>query len=99
MTKKDRIVAFLAAAALLLVLLASSAFIIVHAHHDCTGEDCPVCTRIEACTERVRQLAAAVVTAAAAAAAAAFLRTDGAACLRPARPSRTPVSLKVKLSH
>jgi len=35
------------------VIFASSCFIITHADHDCTGNDCPVCIELAQCSENI----------------------------------------------
>ncbi len=42
------------AALMLLVLLYASSFIPAHIHHDCSGEDCPVCACIQHCENTLR---------------------------------------------
>lgn len=42
------------AAAILAVMLLSAFFISSHVHHDCTGEDCPVCATIQQCEAILR---------------------------------------------
>ncbi len=44
--KIKKITAVVTVAAVLLVMLGSFLFIAQHAHHDCTGEDCPICVHI-----------------------------------------------------
>ena len=55
-----RINAWLAAFLVTAVLFLSGLFIITHAEHICTGEDCPVCAEIEACVSAIRLLSEAV---------------------------------------
>lgn len=64
MVKHKRIGAFLAAFLVTAVLLLSGLFIITHAEHDCTGEDCPVCAEIAACASAIHLLTEAVGTGA-----------------------------------
>ena len=97
MTKK-RVMAAVLAALILVVMLSSSLFIIEHADHDCTGEDCPICEQIYLCTQTLKTLSAAVMATCVFFLLAALLqiriRQVEAACV-----SHTPVSLKVKLSN
>ena len=60
MTNHSRIAAAALAAITILVVLSSSVFIIEHADHDCTGEDCPICEQLYACAQNLKNLAAAV---------------------------------------
>lgn len=47
MNKKMQVASWLFIAMLLVNILFSYEFIISNAHHDCSGEDCPVCVQIE----------------------------------------------------
>ncbi len=47
--KISRSFACIMAAMVLIIVLFSSFFIVSHADHDCTGEDCPVCACIQQC--------------------------------------------------
>ena len=60
-----RIFAFVTAFLVTAVLLLSGLFIVTHAEHDCTGEDCLVCAEIEACVCTIQLLSKAVGTGAA----------------------------------
>ena len=42
-----------------LVIFCSSAFIIVHADHDCTGEDCSICMELAQCRKTLNMLGTA----------------------------------------
>ncbi len=98
MTRQRQIIAAWLAAVAVLVVLSSSAFILSHADHDCSGEDCPICEQLYACTQNLKNLAAALAAAAAVITLVVFLRT----VLRYAQADciqNTPVHLKVKLSN
>ena len=46
---------------MLLVMLLSSFFIAAHAdHHDCTGEDCPICACIQQCENNIRGIGSSI---------------------------------------
>lgn len=47
------------------VLLLSGLFIVTHGKHDCTGQDCRVCSEIKVCVSTIRVLSEAVGTGAA----------------------------------
>ncbi len=47
--KISRVFACIVAAMVLFVVLFSAFFIVSHADHDCTGEDCPVCACMQQC--------------------------------------------------
>ncbi len=98
MAGHKRFAAAVLAAAALLVVLSSCLFIVGHADHDCTGEDCPVCEQIAVCIQSLNT-AAAAAAAAALAVILPFRIREGrkAAALLCAVDS--PVSLKVKLSN
>lgn len=97
MTKK-RILAAVLTALVLAVMLSSSLFIIEHADHDCTGEDCSICQQIYLCTQTLKTLSLAVIAATVFYAFSALLsitiRQVETACV-----PHTPVSLKVKLTN
>ncbi len=97
MTKK-RILAAVLAALVLAVMLSSSLFIIEHADHDCTGEDCPICQQIYLCTQTIKTLSLAFIAVTVFSALATLIhiidRQIETACV-----PRTPVSLKVKLTN
>jgi len=98
MTNHSRIAAAALAAITILVVLSSSVFIIEHADHDCTGEDCPICEQIYACEQNLKNLAAAVaVVMAIIAFGFAVQAVMGQA--KYAYIPHTPVNLKVKLSN
>lgn len=97
MTKQKRIFTLLLAVAVLFVMLFSAFYIAVEAHHDCTGEDCPVCTLICLCRNTLKNLSLAIC---AAAFFAVFVSTAGKVlpCGRSFVRRISPVALKVKLS-
>ena len=98
MTGRKRIIAAALAAFAAFLVLSSSVFLIEHADHDCTGEGCPVCERLCACVQNLKNLAAAAIVALAAVVVfAAVLRICAGGSLSAHAP-RTPVALKVKLS-
>ena len=54
------------AAVLVITLFFSSVFIAEEmGHHDCTGEDCPICATIELCISIIRTCEAVIVMASA----------------------------------
>ena len=54
MLKKRKIAAWVALFAIVFVMLASMLFISGHAHHDCTGEDCPICEVLMMCETNLK---------------------------------------------
>lgn len=47
--KKTRIISGIMVFIMLAFMLFASFFVAIEAHHDCVGEDCPICTCIENC--------------------------------------------------
>lgn len=93
------------AAALLLCFVIAAAFLFFawfvtsHIHHDCTGNDCPVCMLIHYFSDMLRKLVAFVMMLAALFAALTALHgTMMRRFLEDARLN-TPVSLKVQLNN
>ena len=54
-----RIVSWIVLVIFSLVIFSSSCFIITHADHDCTGENCSVCTEIAECHNTLNALGTA----------------------------------------
>ncbi len=97
MTKRSRRFAGLLAVALGIVLLFSVGFIVIQSDHNCAGEDCPVCCRLDLC-QAIWKLTG--VTVGLTVVVTVFLRW--VRCTVSGGRSRcvlvTPVLLKVKLS-
>lgn len=98
MANKKRILSAALAVSVLFVVLYSVIFIAAQSHHDCIGENCPICLQIQNCENTLKTLSsAAAVTAVSAIFYVAFfiIRTYNT------RPfvSSTPISLKVELSN
>lgn len=64
LSKHKRICAFVTAFLVTAVLLLSGLFIVTHAEHECTGEDCPVCAELQACAATIRLITEAAGTGA-----------------------------------
>ncbi len=95
--KKTKRAAVILACVLFFAMLFSVLFIAHESQHDCSGNNCSVCMKIEACESALRNISGAV-SAAAVLAAVSFVFVKAvlsvsAVCVQP-----TPVSLKVKLS-
>ncbi len=98
MTAPRRFMAAVLTAAAVLVLLSSSAFLLLHADHDCAGEDCQICEQLYACTQNFKKLTAVLTAVAAVITFFAFAWVvSRQTCAAFAR--NTPVDLKVKLSN
>ena len=98
MVKTKRILAMLMAVAIFAVMLSSAFFLAEEAHHDCVGEDCPICFQISVCRSTLKGLCLAVCAGVLAAAFTYAPRGDVSARVDYAQ-SYTLVSLKVKLSN
>ena len=94
---RNRAISWIVLAVFCLVIFCSSAFIIVHADHDCTGEDCSVCMELAECHKTLNTLGTAV---AAALSLALMLCTVAAICrtiIKSRSEHTTLISLKVEL--
>ena len=60
---RNRAVSWIILIVFSLVIICSSAFIIVHADHDCTGEDCSICMELAQCHKTLHTLGTAVAGA------------------------------------
>ncbi len=54
--RAKRITAGIIALIMLVVMLLASQFIVTHIHHDCSGEDCPVCACMHQCESVLRTI-------------------------------------------
>ena len=54
--KNIRIIALLAAFAVLFVMLFSKAYISHHIHHECTGDECPICIVMAQCANNLKNI-------------------------------------------
>ncbi len=97
MTKQKRLAALLVAAAVLFIMLFSALYIAAEVHHDCTGEDCRVCTLICLCQNALKNLSLAICAAAFSAVLVSAFRKI-LSCSRFFTWKSSPVTLKVKLS-
>ena len=61
-SKKIRILSFLTCFVIILVSFVSSAYVISHIEHDCTGENCSVCTSIYAAEHILDNLGTGKIT-------------------------------------
>ncbi len=60
-----RIIALLAAFAVVFVMLFSASFIAENIHHDCAGDDCPICTVMIQCSNHLRSIGTVLTVVAA----------------------------------
>lgn len=83
------------AAVFLMIVLASALFEVLHADHDCSGENCPVCVQISVCEKLLTSgtvSAAVVMLAVCSAAALTSVRK-----IKSSKRRDTLLSLKVML--
>ena len=94
--KARRLAAVVCAALLTCALVCSAAFIFIEAHHDCHGEDCPICAQIALCQDALWRLARVIFASIAVTAA---LWAFASVSPKPASSfcAITPVSAGVKL--
>ena len=97
MKEKHRFAAVLMCVILTAVILLSSFYIVEEAHHDCTGQNCPICHEIQLCIQMLNTACGAVVIAAVTLL-TAFKTSLMRACMGLNDRRATLVSLKVKLS-
>ena len=97
MANKKRILSAALAVLVLFVVLYSVFFIAAESHHDCIGENCPICYQISVCENTLRNISLAVCAMVFAIALIYTLCGSVSACAG-ILPSYTLVSLKVKLT-
>ena len=90
-----RVIAVALAALLACAIVCSLAFICAEAHHDCDGDDCPVCARLALCRDAIGRLAR--IAAALTVAAAALVFLPRLAATATVAFAATPVSAGVKM--
>ncbi|MFV0465384.1 MAG: hypothetical protein ACK5ML_04855 [Lachnospiraceae bacterium] len=56
MKKDNRILTIVLAAVLVVTIIFSYMFVIENARHDCSGEDCPICTEIESAIQTISSI-------------------------------------------
>lgn len=79
-------------------MLYSVFFLVNNAHHDCTGENCPICEQLQIAENIVNKLSTAIVSIAA----AIFLCVSAQTCSSSYHyiiVEDSPVRLKVKMLH
>ena len=95
--KKRRMIAAIMCFALLLVMASSAAYIVIEANHNCTGDGCPICHKIQICQQVLNTVGTALVKVAVSFG-ALFLLVAPVHTLFRAAKVVTLISLKVKLS-
>lgn len=96
--KKHRILACVLCVMFVAALFVSGSFFATHTHHDCIGENCPVCAALASCERLLKSFAAAKLIPAFMGVCAfsyGCIRLFGSA---KKNSDHTLVSLKVKLS-
>lgn len=51
-----RLISYIVIVMTLLVMLSSFLFIVEHADHHCTNQDCPICATINQCVNNIQQM-------------------------------------------
>lgn len=95
--KKRRIIAAIMCFALLFVMVSSATYIVIEANHNCTGDGCPICHKIQICRQVLNTVGTALVRAAVSLGAFFLLIAPVHTLFRAAKVV-TLISLKVKLS-
>ena len=44
-----------------LVLFFSTIYLVEHAHHDCSGHDCPICLVMHKCSNNIKTIGSAII--------------------------------------
>ncbi len=83
---------------MLATMLFSAFFIAEEADHDCTGEDCPICTLVEQCENTLRGFGGGILSQLSGVISVLFLLIT-AASLIVVLSQDTPVSRKVRLNN
>jgi hypothetical protein len=89
---------FVLTAALALAAVTAETFIFTHLGHDCCGEGCPVCARIEAAWRLLEGLSRAAALVFAAALFVKYARTPARHRAIFCAAALTPVALKTKIT-
>ena len=63
MTGKKRFAAVIMCIMLVLSIFTASFYIVSRAHHECTGQDCPICHEIQLCVQFLNTVGGAVIIA------------------------------------
>lgn len=63
--KLNQITAWVAILATVIVMLISSIYLIEHANHQCSGNECPICSVMNQCSNNLKLVGAAIIIAAA----------------------------------
>lgn len=95
---KKRFIAIIFASILFFVMLLSTVYIVAESEHDCTGDNCPVCSQILQCETALNTISSAA-GAAAAAAVFAYILMAGTVKITSQEPASTLISLKVQLTE
>lgn len=93
------VIAIIICIALFSVLFFSIFYISHEANHDCTGKDCPICFKIQACIQTIATIGSAIITASSTSILLLCIALSPAVCKANQIVFDTLVSLKVKLSN
>ncbi len=96
--RSKRIVSGLLGLMLLAAVVFCAFFPAMEAHHDCTGDDCPICSVLHLCEENLKQFGAAVLSPAFIVI-PAFFSLIVSLFSAPDLMQETPVSMKIRLNN
>lgn len=91
-----RCVAYIIAYLFVVAMFCSFAFLAKNVHHNCTGEDCPICQEIQMVESVIQKIGTAVILVAVSLFAFVQAQNCGARIVS-FLPQETPIKLKVKL--
>lgn len=94
---KKRVVSWIVLIVFSFVIFCSSCFIITHADHDCTGEDCSVCMELAECHNALNALGTAFIGGVNLAVVMLILAVTASSFTKTQTEHTTLISLKVEL--
>lgn len=93
-----RKIALFVALGLLIVIFFSEIYIITHVHHDCSGNDCPICAQILKLEETIQNIGAAIIRAVVLFAVLYFL-IESLSNINQVILFNSPIKMKVRLNN
>lgn len=61
--KAKKIISLFLAIFMIFIMIFSVGYIASHLHHDCTGDDCPICFEMQICLNTIKIFSIAVIAA------------------------------------
>lgn len=83
---------------LIIVMLFSAFYISIETHHDCTGEDCPICAQVQMCENTLHKIGGGIAFLIAVII-SAFFMIDCASVFIVDLLQATPISTKVRMNN